>query len=187
MQLAQEYMKKAGYASGKYEGDDELLMVAANADPGKAQAEVARAQIEKLGFKIKFRVLPQDVVYNEYCQLPAKKVAICGSAGWFKDFTDAQSMLEPTFKGSAIVTDGGLNNNLAQLNVPEIDSAMDKATLLTGDERIQAWADIDKQITEAAPAVPFLWDKSTLIWSKDVNGVASDYYNTVDFAWASLK
>ena len=112
-------------------------MAAANADPGKAQAEVARAQLEKLGFKVKFRVVPQDVVYNEYCQVPAKKVAVCGSAGWFKDFTDPQSMLQPTFKGSAIVTDGGLNNNLAQLNDPKIDAAMDKASLLTGQRAHQ--------------------------------------------------
>ena len=73
MKLAAEYMKKAGYPSGKYTGSDELLMAAANADPGKAQAEVARAQIEKLGFKVKFRVIPQDVVYNEYCQVPAQE------------------------------------------------------------------------------------------------------------------
>ena len=187
MAVAAEYMKKAGYPSGKYTGKDELLLVAANADPGKAQAEVARAQIEKLGFKIKFRVVPQDVVYNEYCQVPAKKVAICGSAGWFKDFTDPQSMLQPTFKGSEIVTNGGLNNNLSQLKDPKIDAAMDKASLLTGDERLKAWADIDTMITEAAPAVPFLWDKSTLIWSKDVNGIASEYDDSPAFAWISFK
>lgn len=187
MALAAEYMKKAGYPSGKYTGDEELLLIAANADPGKAQAEVARAQIEKLGFKIKFRVVPQDVVYNEWCQLPKKEVAICGSAGWFKDFTDPQSMLEPTFKGSQIVKDGGLNNNLGQLNDPKIDAAMDKATLLTGDERLKAWAEIDKMITEAAPSIPFLWDKTMVIWSKDVNGVASEYDNALAFAFTSLK
>ena len=96
-------------------------------------------------------------------------------------------MLQPTFKGSEIVTDGGLNNNLAQLNDPKIDAAMDKAQLLTGQERIDAWANIDKMITADAPAVPFLWDKSTLIWSKDVNGVAAPYYNAVDFTYTSLK
>jgi len=186
MKLAAEYMKKAGYPSGKYTGSDELLMVAANADPGKAQAEVARAQLEKLGFKVKFRIVPQDAVYNDYCQVTSKKVAVCGSAGWFKDFTDPASMLEPTFKGTAIVKDG-LNNNLAQLDVPAINAAMDKASLLTGDARIKAWADIDKQVTLAAPAVPFLWDKTTLIWSKDVNGVGNEYFDALDFTFMSLK
>jgi len=186
MTVAANYMKKAGYPSGKYTGNAKLLLIAANADPGKAQAQVAKAQLEKLGFKIQFRTVPQDAVYTEYCQVPKKQVAICGSAGWFKDFTDPQSMLEVTFKGKNIAPDGG-NNNLAQLNDPKVDAAMDKASTLQGDARIKAWADIDKQITADAPAVPFDWDKTTIIWSKDVNGVGNPYYDALDYSFTSLK
>ncbi|MCW3013799.1 MAG: hypothetical protein JWO02_891 [Solirubrobacterales bacterium] len=186
MAVAESYMKKAGYPSGQYTGSDELLMVTANADPGKAQAQVAKAQLEKLGFKVKLRTVPQDAVYTEYCQVPAKKVAVCGSAGWFKDFNDPQSMLEPTFKGSAIAKDGG-NNNLAQLNDPAIDAAMDKAALLTGEARYKAWAEIDKMIVDQAPAVPFIWDNTTIVWSKDVNGSVNGYYTALDYNFTSLK
>ena len=73
--VAAKYFKEAGFASGKYEGDEEILMVGANVDPGKAQAEVAKAQLEKLGFKVRLRLVPQDAVYTEWCQVPAKKVA----------------------------------------------------------------------------------------------------------------
>ena len=66
-------------------------------------------------------------------------------------------------------------------------AAMDKASPLQGDARLKAWAEIDKMITGDAPAVPFDWDKTTIIWSKDVNGVAADYYNAVDFTQSSLK
>ena len=186
MTVATNYMKKAGYPSGKYTGSEKLLLIAANADPGKAQAQVAKAQLEKLGFKIQFRTVPQDAVYTEWCQVPKKEVAICGSAGWFKDFTDPQSMLEVTFKGKNIAKGGG-NNNLAQLNDPKIDAAMDKASTLQGDERLKAWAEIDKMITGAAPAVPFDWDKTTIIWSKDVNGVGNPYYDAADYSFTSLK
>ncbi len=186
MTVATNYMKKAGYPSGKYTGSEKLLLIAANADPGKAQAQVAKAQLEKLGFKIQFRTVPQDAVYTEWCQVPKKEVAICGSAGWFKDFTDPQSMLEVTFKGKNIAKGGG-NNNLAQLNDPKIDAAMDKASTLQGDERLKAWAEIDKMITAAAPAVPFDWDKTTIIWSKDVNGVGNPYYDAADYSFTSLK
>jgi len=186
MTVAANYMKKAGFPSGKYTGSEKLLLVSANADPGKAQAEVAKAQIEKLGFKITLRTVPQDAVYTEWCQQPKRKVAICGSAGWFKDFTDPQSMLDPTFKGANIFKEGG-NNNLAQLDVPEIDAAMSKASALQGAERLKAWAEIDKQITSQAPAVPFDWDKTTIIWSKDVNGVGNPYYDALDFAFTSFK
>lgn len=184
--LAAEYMKKAGYASGKYEGDEELLMITANADPGKAQAEVARDQLEKLGFKVKFRTVPQDAVYTEWCQVPEKKVAVCGSAGWFFDYKDPQSMLEVTFKGEEIKKEGG-NNNLPQLNVPEIDRAMEEANLLEGEERLKAWANVNKMIVEQAPAVPFVWDKTNLLHSKDVNGVPNPYNSLFDLSFTSLK
>ena len=186
MAVAAKYMKAAGFKSGKYEGDEELLMIGATADPVKAQSEVAKAQLEKLGFKIKLRLVPQDAVYTEYCQVPKKKVAVCGGAGWFKDFQDPQSMLEPTFKGENITLDGG-NNNLPQLDDPKIDAAMDKAATLQGEERLKAYGEIDKMIVEQAPAVPFVWDKQTNIWSKNVAGAANDYGVLLDFNFTSLK
>jgi peptide/nickel transport system substrate-binding protein len=186
MAVAEKYMKEAGYSSGKYDGSDELLMVTANVDPGKAQAEVAKAQLEKLGFKVRLRTVPQDAVYTEWCQQPAKKVAVCGSAGWFKDFSDPQSMLEPTFKGSNYSPSGG-NNNLAKLEDPKIDKAMDDAAKLEGDERYQAWGEIDKMITEQAPAVPFIWDDTNLIHAKNVNAVGNAYMNSFDLTFTSIK
>ena len=186
MEVAAKYMKAAGFASGKYEGNEEILMIGATADPVKAQSEVAKAQLEKLGFKVNLRLVPQDAVYTEYCQVPKKEVHVCGGAGWFKDFQDPQSMLEPTFKGKNISLEGG-NNNLPQLNDPKIDAAMDKAAGLQGGERLKAYGEIDKMIVEQAPAVPFVWDKTTIVWSKDVVGAINEYYTTGDFAFTSLK
>jgi peptide/nickel transport system substrate-binding protein len=186
MAVAKKYMQAAGYDSGKYTGSDELLMVTANVDPGKAQAEVAKAQLEKLGLKVRLRTVPQDAVYTEWCQQPKKKIAVCGSAGWFKDFNDPQSMLEPTFKGSNFSPDGG-NNNLAQLKDPKIDKAMDDAAVLEGKERYQAYGEIDKMITAQAPAVPFIWDNTNLIHAKNVNAVGNEYYNAFDFTFTSIK
>ncbi len=184
--LATQYMKKAGYPSGKYTGSDTLLFVASTTDPGKTQAQVAKAQLEKLGLKVQLRIVPADAMYTEWCQMPAKKVAACADAGWFKDFVDPQSMLEVTFKGSAISKSGG-NNNMPQLNDPKIDAAMTKATGLQGQERLEAWGQIDKMITATAAAVPLVWDKTALIWSKDVKGVGNPYFTTIDFAFTSLK
>jgi len=186
MALATQYMKKAGYPSGRYTGNDTLLFVASTADPGKTQAQVAKAQLEKLGLKVELRIVPQDAMYTEWCQVPAKKVAACADAGWFKDFVDPQSMLEVTFKGSAISKSGG-NNNLPQLNDPKIDAAMTRATGLQGQARLKAWGEIDKMITADAAAVPLVWDKTALIWSKDVKGVGNPYYDGIDFGFTSLK
>jgi peptide/nickel transport system substrate-binding protein len=184
--LAAEYLKKAGYPSGKYTGDETFLMVTVPVDPGKAQAEVAKRELEELGFKFRLRITPQDATYTEWCQVPDKKVAVCGAAGWFKDFSDPQSMLEPTFKGSLIMKDGG-NNNLPQLNDPKIDAAMDAAALLEGDARLKAWGEIDKMITGTAAAIPFVWDKTTLLRSKNVNAVSDGYIALWDFTFTSIK
>ena len=48
--VAAKYFKAAGNADGKADGAA-VFVVGANADPGKAQAEVVQAQLEKLGFK----------------------------------------------------------------------------------------------------------------------------------------
>ena len=56
---------------------------------------------------------------------------VCPNVGWFKDFIDPQSMLEPTFKGAAIKPQGNVNWSL--LDDPKIDKAMnDAATLEPG-------------------------------------------------------
>src|SRR3954451_5709187 len=184
MATAAKYFKAAGNADGKADGAS-VFVVGANADPGKAQAEVVQAQLQKLGFNVKLRLVPQDAVYTDWCQVPAKKVDMCAGAGWFKDFADPQSMLEPVFKGSLITETG--NINYSQLKDPKVDDAMNKAALLNGEPRLQAWADIDKMIIGDAAAIPFLWDKTTLIRSKNVNGVAASYSTAWDLNFSSIK
>jgi peptide/nickel transport system substrate-binding protein len=184
--ISAKYFKAAGYKSGKYEGSEQLLMVGANADPGKAQAEVAKNQLEKMGFKVRLRLVPQDAVYTQWCQVPSKKVAMCGGAGWFKDFADPQSMLEPVFKGALINRSSG-NINYSMLNDPKVDAAMNKAALLEGEPRLKAWADVDKMIVEDAAGIPFIWDKTTLVRSKNVNGVPNPYIALWDLSFTSIK
>ncbi len=184
--LAAEYMKKAGYPSGKYTGNETFLMLAANVDPGKAQTLVAKREFEELGFKIRVRQVPQDAVYTEYCQVPEKKILTCGSAGWFKDFNDPQAMLLLTFCGCSISKGGG-NNNLAELNSPEVDKLMEEAKLLEGDERLKKWGEVNKAIVAQAPGVPFVWDKTSLIASPNVNKAGDGYIALWNFPFMSLK
>ena len=90
-------------ANGKWTGGEKILMVATNADPGKKTAEVFQAQFETLGFKLNFRVVPQDTLYTKFCDEPKSKIAVCPNVGWFKDFADPQSMLDATFNGDNIL------------------------------------------------------------------------------------
>jgi peptide/nickel transport system substrate-binding protein len=173
-------------ADGQYAGTEKLLMIGTNADPGKKSAQVAENQFEKLGFKLNFRIVTQDALYTKFCGVPKAKVAICPNVGFFKDFVDPESFINPTFNGEAILPAN--NTNWPQLNDKATNAAIDKAALLPpGEGRSKAFAKIDNDITGLAPAIPWLWDKTPLIESKDVQGVADNYSTVWHLSFTSLK
>jgi peptide/nickel transport system substrate-binding protein len=184
--LAEEYFRKAGYESGKYEGDEELLMVAENAGVDKRVGEVALDLFEKLGFNVSFRQVSSDVMYSRFCNRVDAEVAICPNVGWLKDFNDPLSILDPTFNGESIVPVN--NSNWPQLDVPEINKAMEEATLITDPEkRGEAWGEVDQMVTEQAPAIPYVWDNQPNIRSANVAGVINRFNATWDLSFTSLS
>jgi peptide/nickel transport system substrate-binding protein len=137
-----------------------------------------------LGFKTRVRLVPQDKVYTDWCQVPAKKVAMC-AAGWFKDFADPQAMLEPPFKGSTINRHSG-NINYSMLDDRKVDAAMNAASVATGDDRIRRWAAIDKLLIGDAAGIPYLWDKTTLLHAPNVASVPNPYIALWDLSFTSV-
>jgi peptide/nickel transport system substrate-binding protein len=173
-------------ANGKWSGGEKILTIATNADPGKKTAEVFQGQMEQLGFKLNFRIVPQDTLYTKFCGVPKQNVAICPNVGWFKDFSDPQAMLDATFNGDNILQQG--NVNWPELDVPAINDAMKAAsTTPVGPDRNKAWAKINRMIAEQAPALPYIWDKSASVGSKDVVQVINTYNTTHDLSYTSLK
>jgi peptide/nickel transport system substrate-binding protein len=186
MALAAEYMKKAGYASGKYDGGQTFTAVADGATQQKNVGEVAQAQFEKLGFKVKTRYVVRSTMYTKFCQVPDNQPDICPSVGWLKDFADAETLLDPVFNGKNILKQGNSNFNL--LDDKGANALMDKAEVINDPaQRNQAWGDADKAITELAAGVPWLWDKQPVLQSKNVNGVISIANAAWDFSFTSLK
>ena len=184
--VMQKYLDAAKEEGATPEGAGELLTIATNADPGNQTAQVAQAQLNKMGFKLNYRKVPQDTLYTKFCGVPKSNYVICPNVGWFKDFTDPQSLLEPTFKGDAITPQGNVNWGL--LDNQEINDAMTEASLIeAGPERSQAWADINKMIVEQAVAIPYVWDDNITIWSKDVEGAMNAYFSGPDFSFTTLK
>jgi peptide/nickel transport system substrate-binding protein len=184
--LSAEYFKKAGMSSGKYEGGKELLMVGTSEGVAQKAAEVAKQNFENMGFKVRLRLVTQDSMYTKFCNSPKAEVAICPNVGWLKDFSDAQTYLDPTFNGENILQTG--NSNWSQLNDKALNAEMDKAKLLTDPkERAQAWAEIDKKLTNLAPAIDWIWDKTPLIRSPNVVGVASQDNGQWDLSFTSVK
>ena len=186
MALATEYMKKAGYPSGKYTGSEKFLMVADSDGVGADPAAVAKEQLSKLGFNVTLRQVAHDAMYTKFCNVPSAGVAICPNVGWLKDFANPQTYLDPTFNGENILKQG--NSNWSEIDNKALNAQMDAAKTLTDPQQIaQAWGDIDKKLTALAPAIPWVWDKNANIESSNVQGVIDVDNGLWGLAYTSLK
>jgi peptide/nickel transport system substrate-binding protein len=173
-------------AGGRWTGDEKLLTIAANADPARKTAEVFQNEVEKLGFKLNFRLVPADTLFTKFLGVPGANVAFGPNVGWFRDFSDPQASLDATFNGKNILSQG--NVNWPELNVSAINRAMaHAATVPVGERRSRAWARINHMIAEQAPAIPLTWDQTADLQSSNVVGVASAYITTHDLSFTSLK
>jgi peptide/nickel transport system substrate-binding protein len=183
--LAESYMKKAGYPSGKYTGGP-LLMVADQASPAKETSETFAQQIAQIGFKVNLQEVPHKTMYSKFCQVPKSQPPLCPNMAWGKDFFDSQSMIDPLFNGSNIPPTG--NSNTAQLKDPAVDAALAHAAQLTdAAARAQAYANLDKTVTAGAYYDAWIWDNQVSLESSDVNGVWNKFNTDWDLTASSLK
>jgi peptide/nickel transport system substrate-binding protein len=183
--LAESYMKKAGYPSGKYTGPT-LLAVGDNSSPAKETAETFVQQIKQLGFNVQLTEVPHKTMYSKFCQVPKSQPAFCPNMAWGKDFFDSQSMLDPLLNGHNIATGG--NANTAQVNDPQINSMLDAASKLTDPSaRATAYANIDKLATANAYYDDWIWDNEVALASSNVNAVYNKFNDDWDLAATSLK
>jgi peptide/nickel transport system substrate-binding protein len=186
MALAAEYMKKAGFASGKYDGNKTFTGVSDNATQQAQVSEVAVAQFAKLGFDVEMRYVTRDSMYTKFCQVPSNQPDVCPSVGWLKDFADPETLLGPVFNGKNILEEG--NSNFSLLDDPALNDQMDEAEAVTDPkERAAAWGEVDKAVTEAAPGIPWLWDKQPMLRSSDVNAVVSQSNASWDLTFTSVQ
>jgi peptide/nickel transport system substrate-binding protein len=184
--LAKEYMKKAGYANGMYNGPA-LLTVSDNVSPAKETGEAFQSQVGKIGIKLQLREVPRATLLSKFCNVPKADVAICPTLGWGADFFSAQSFIDPLFNGKNIVPSG--NVNTAQVNDPKLNKQIEDAKHVTDPEGLaKAWGDLDKEVTDQSYFVTYMWDNNVGLQSSNMNGVASLFNSgAYDWAFSSFK
>jgi peptide/nickel transport system substrate-binding protein len=184
--LAQSYMKKAGYPSGKYTGPP-LFTIADASLPAKNTAEAVQSQLAQIGITLNYHEVPHATSLSKYCEVPKAMVAICPNLGWGKDFFDSQSMIDPVFNGKNIVPAG--NTNMAQANDPALNARMNAAeAIIDPTARAAAWAKLDREITAKVFVITWLWDNEVVFASSNVRGVTWAFNaNAWDLAASSLK
>ena len=186
-QLAAEYMKKAGFKSGKCEGSDcSITMVGDDAAPGKNTATVFQDQLEQLGFKVNFQPVEHSLMYTKYCSVPSQQPDVCPNVGWIKDCNDPECFFDVPWYGPSINPSN--NSNWGRLNDPEVNKKIEEARLITDpDERAKAYGELDKLVTSKAAVVPWVWDNDIIVRSPDVNGVVNLFNALYDLNYTSLK
>ena len=187
LQVAEQYMKAAGYPSGKYTGNATIQVVGSNNAYNPAITQVFNSDLTQLGFHTHVSLVDQSVVYSKYCGVPKQEIDACPTVGWVRDFADPLTVLYVPFYGPAITPTN--NSNWSQVNDPQINAAMQKAALVTDPvARAQAWANIDKMLVNQAVAVPTDFDSQANIEAKDVAGVNMLWDTGVwDLDFTSLK
>ena len=183
--LAESYMKKAGYPSGKYTGPP-LLMVGDNASPAKETAEAFATQIAQIGFKVNLQEVPHATMYSKFCLVQKSQPPLCPNLAWGKDFFDSESMIAPLFDGANIAQTG--NTNTAQVNNPAINAAIAKANVLTdATARANAYGAIDRTVTAGAYYDTWIWDNEVNLRSSNVNANYNHFNTDWDLASSSLQ
>jgi peptide/nickel transport system substrate-binding protein len=184
--LAQRYMRKAGYPSGRYNGPA-LRMIGDDQAPGSITGESVRNQLGKLGFKFDYRKLSREVTLDNSCGDPRARIAVCPNGGWLKDFFDPQSMLDPVFSGDSIYPDGG-STNWSLIDDPELNAALEIAAKeVDPQRRAAAYADIDRMVTSKAYVVPWLWDNQINIRSANVGSRVNKFTGSWDLSYTTVK
>jgi len=152
---AKAAMIKAGYADGMYDGPA-ITAIVANTPPFPQQGRIVAASLAKIGFKVNIKLVSIDAMFTKFCVVPKNEPELCPSVGWFADFKDPVTMLDPIFNGKNIQPTN--NVNMSQLDDPAVNAAMERAKQIKSSKaRYAAWGKIDKMIMERAVVVPWLW------------------------------
>jgi peptide/nickel transport system substrate-binding protein len=190
---------KAEIALSKYDSNHDgvcdasvctnVLTISASADPYPKQFALLQQTVKELGITLDPKPLETSTMYAR-CEDPNSHWALCTGTGWGKDYPDGFTFAPPLFSRSAIgpasccndtmvgVTASMLTErNYAVTDVPSAETQINRCIPLTGDQRLQCWADLDKYLMEdVVPWVPYLFDNDVVVLSAHVTNYSFDQF-----------
>ncbi len=173
---AKQMLAEAGYPNGF-----SATILTTTTTKGQAQAAAFQASMKKVGVTVKVMSVDPGVFYTTAGDAAKEPEFVV--AAWGPDWPAASTVIPPLFDGRQIVPQG--NQNFSQLNVPEVNTEMDRISAITDqDESAKAWGDLDEKIMrDYAPIFPLLYDKSIFMQGKNVTGAYMHaFYGQPDMA-----
>jgi peptide/nickel transport system substrate-binding protein len=159
---------KAMLAAAGYPNGFNATILTTSTAKGKAQAQAFQANLKRVNVNVSIQQVDPGVFYTTAGD--AKKCPEFVVAAWGPDWPAASTVIPPLFDGRQIVPQG--NQNFSQLNVPEVNSEMDRISAITDqDQSAKEWGDLDEKILQDyAPIFPLLYDKSIFLFGSNVTG-----------------
>lgn len=134
----------------------------------KALGEAAQASLKRAGINLTLNPVDPSVFYDTIGD--TAKTPDMFAYGWCPDYPSGATFLPLLFDGRTIVEKGN-SGNVWQFKDDAVQKRIDEIQAMTDTAAAQqAWIDLDKQVMQLSPAVPFSWDRKPLLIGKDVTG-----------------
>ena len=156
-----------------------LNVIHSTSASGVAGAQQIEYNLKQMGLKYNDVPTPGTVYYNT---LETKGTSYnVARAGWCADYFDPFDYINVLLDGRTIQANN--NTDMAYLNAPALNKAMDAAAALSGKARAAAYSKLDLQVMQNyAPWVPYLIANDRFYTSKRVgNWIYSTYFGEPDF------
>ncbi|HEU0335384.1 MAG TPA: ABC transporter substrate-binding protein [Gaiellaceae bacterium] len=144
--------KAKGLAEGNLRGG-KAVFYAFNSSFGPTVAQVVQFNLKQIGIDLEIKSFTRTVQHE--------KVGTRGEAfdishsGWGADYADPSNFINVLLDGSRIQAANNVNESY--FNDPKFNSAMAKAAALSGDARLQAYSNLDRDITkDGAPLASYI-------------------------------
>jgi peptide/nickel transport system substrate-binding protein len=176
LEVAAAYLRRAGFADGRYDGDPIVAFTAPD-HRSRVVAGAVERDLARIGMRLDLRVVPAESA-REACAEPGSGAAICPGAVLASPVRDPEALLRPGFVEA---------QSWAQAGTADLAAVMTLASdAAPGEQRARAWGDIGRDVVAIAPGAPWRWDERILLVSKDVRGVVDGGSGAWDLAATSL-
>ncbi|GIJ80628.1 peptide/nickel transport system substrate-binding protein [Micromonospora phaseoli] len=146
----------------------ELVLGAADSAVEQQVATQLKGNLERAGFKITIRNIPDDAKLDEIKKRDNPWDLYLSS--WAADWPSGASILPVLYDGRSIRAEG--NSNESYFNDPAINVELDRILALPPTEQGPEWAKLDERIMkEHAPVVPLYVDVAYLVHGSKVGGI----------------
>ncbi len=146
----------------------ELVLGVSDDDTNTQIGTQLKNNLEKAGFKITVKTIPQDSKLDETKKKSNPWDLYVDT--WGADWPSGASILPPLFDGRSIKAEG--NSNTSFLNDTALNAEFDRVLAMPPDKQGPEWAKLDKRIMEQdAPAVPLYVDVAFYAFGSKAGGL----------------